>query len=176
MESRKTLEHLLACCDAVYRGLGECAPRLTNDAYVVRVHEMGRSFGEVALALRTYLGDADVTPLAVILEVLERAAKSDETGAMTLYAMAHVVGPRLLVSLRDARELGEGSVGDPAWDPAVTQLLERAAQVSLAQVLSIVEVTENEPPREDPHWQEGARSLVAEAEKAGNAESWGISH
>jgi hypothetical protein len=170
--SRETLEHLLSCFDAVYRGLGECAPRLSNDTYVVRVHEMGRCFGEVALSLRTELGDVDVVPLALILEVLERSARSDETGAMTLYAMAHVIGPRLLVSLRDARD----ALGDGSQDPDVTQLLERAAQVSLAQVLSIAEVTRDQAPIDDPHWQKEARALVAMVEKAGNAESFGISH
>jgi hypothetical protein len=169
--SRETLEHLLACVDAVYRGLGETAPRLTNDTYVVRVHEMGRSFGEVALALRTHLGDVDAAPLAVIAAVLERAARGDETGAMTLYTMAHVVGPRLLVSLRDARE----APGDAAADPAVTQLLGFAAQVTLAQVLSIVDVTADQPHIDDPLWQEQARALVAMVEKAGNAESFGVS-
>jgi hypothetical protein len=166
--SRETLTHLLACFDAVYRGLGESAPHLTNDADVVAVYEMGRSFGEVALALRRHLDGVDVAPLAVIVEVLERAARSDDTGAMTLYAMAHVVGPRLLVSLRDAREV-------KLEDPAVAPLLERAAQVCVAQLLVIADVTQTREAIDEPGWQEAARELRELVETAGNAESFGVS-
>jgi hypothetical protein len=50
--SKRTLTHLLSCFDAVYRGLGESAPLFSGDANVVRVHEMSRSFGDVALEIR----------------------------------------------------------------------------------------------------------------------------
>ena len=162
---RETIEHLLACCDALYRGLGECAPRLSTDAYVVAVHEMGRSFGSVALAMREHLDGPDPAPREVILEVLERAWRSDDSGAMTLYCVAHVVGPRLLVSLRDAGE----SVAD---DPAAAALVRRAAAVCLEQVLKVAAVATDRPEIDDPAWQHEARALVATVERAGNAESF----
>ncbi len=167
-QSRGTLEHLLSCCDAVYLTLGQSAPQLSNDAYVVRVHEMSRSFGAVALAMRTNLGESDVVPLAVITEVLERAVANDQTGAMTLFAMALVVGPRLLVSLRDAREALSA-------DNEVTTLLEHAAQVTVAQLLSIAGVTQNQQNIDDPLWQAEARRLMTTVENSGNAESFGLS-
>jgi len=61
-EPQEVGEHLLSCFDAVYLGLGENAPKLSTDAYVVRVHEMSRSFGEIALDLRVYVGPGEVSP------------------------------------------------------------------------------------------------------------------
>jgi hypothetical protein len=168
VESRASVEHLLSCVDAVYRALGESAPRLSEDAYVVAVHEMSRSFGALALAMRQYVGASDVEPMAVILEVLDRALDSDPTGAMTLFAMALVVGPRLLVSLRDARASLTG-------DEALSTLLENAAQVTVAQLLLIATVTHNQENIDDPAWQAAARALTTTVEKAGNAESFGLS-
>lgn len=167
-ESREVGEHLLSCFDAVYVGLGECAPKLSTDAYVVRVHEMARSFGDVALELREYVGRGGVAPLAVIGEVLDQALQKDPSGAMTLFAMALVVGPRLLVSLRDAREeLGP--------DGELISICERAAQVTVQQLLQIAHATQHQDDIDDAHWQEGARSLTKLVESAGNAESFGIS-
>jgi hypothetical protein len=164
---KRTLTHLLSCFDAVYRGLGESAPLLSGDANVVRVHEMSRSFGDVALEIREHLGDSTVEPLAVITHVLRQALVDDESGALTLYVMALVVGPRLLVSLRDAREaLGEGET---------RTLMEHAAQVVVREVLSISDVAQNQQIIEDPLWQERARGLLTTVESAGNAESFGIS-
>jgi hypothetical protein len=166
--SEETVEHLLTCCDALYLALGESAPQLTNDHYVVRVHEMSRSFGELALLLRAFLGTSDVVPLAIIVEVLERALAEDETGALSLYCVALVVGPRLLVSLRDAREALRGEV-------EVVALLERCAQVTVEQLLSITETTKDQENIDDPVWQEAARTLMDLVQSAGNAESFGIS-
>jgi hypothetical protein len=81
--------------------------------------------------------------------------------------MALVVGPRLLVSLRDAREaLAEGDA---------RTLMEHAAQVVVREVLSISDVAQNLQIIEDPLWQERARGLLTTVESAGNAESFGIS-
>jgi hypothetical protein len=82
--------------------------------------------------------------------------------------MALVVGPRLLVSLRDARESLTG-------DQEVTTLLENAAQVTVAQLLLIATVTHNQENIDDPAWQAAARALTTTVEKAGNAESFGLS-
>ena len=77
LSSREVAEHLLACYDTIYIVLGESAPTLTNDAYVVRTYEMGRAFGELALELREYLGDANIEPIPLIEGVLRRAVASD---------------------------------------------------------------------------------------------------
>jgi hypothetical protein len=55
-------------------------------------------------------------------EVLRRAVAGDDSGAMVLYAMAMVVGPRLLVSLLDAR-----AALSP--DPGLTALFNDASMV-----------------------------------------------
>ena len=167
-EPQEVGEHLLSCFDAVYLGLGENAPKLSTDAYVVRVHEMSRSFGEIALELRVYVGPGEVSPLAVIGDVLDQAFGKDPSGAMTLFAMALVVGPRLLVSLRDARE----NLGP---DCELTTICERAAQVTVQQLLQIANATQHQEDIDDPGWQEGARSLTKLVDSAGNAESFGIS-
>jgi hypothetical protein len=166
--SRDPLEHLLACCDAVYLVLGENAPLLSNDAYVVRVHEMSRSFGELALAMRSQLGGSETPPLPIIVSVLRCALERDRSGALALYAMAMLVGPRLLVSLRDARD----AVSD---DPEVTALLEQAARVGVAQILAVGEVAKAQAPIEDPAWQAAARELAEMLENSGNADSFGLS-
>jgi hypothetical protein len=161
------VEYLASCFDGVYRALGESAPHMTNDAYVVRTYEMGRAFAEVALAMRASLGDAPAKPLTIIDAVLRHALVNDETGAMTLYAMAMVVGPRLLVSLRDAHEV----VGDQS----VRDLFDRAADVTVREIRSVGEVAKSQPPIDDPNWQEAARDLTNTLESAGNAESFGFS-
>lgn len=165
--SRSTLTHLLSCFDAVYRGLGESAPLLSGDANAVRAYEMSRSFGEVALEIREHLDDATAEPLAIITHVLRQALSDDESGALTLYAMALVIGPRLLVSLRDARE--------ELSDGVVRVLLEHASQVTVREVLSIGDVEQSVQITGDPLWQERARGLMTSVEAAGNAESFGIS-
>jgi hypothetical protein len=166
--SQETVTHLLSCFDAVYLALGENAPKMTNDSNVVRMHEMSRSFGGVALEMRAHLGPREVAPLAIIGEVVDRAMASDDTGAMTLYAMALVVGPRLLVSLRDAREALQG-------DGEVRRLLEDAAQVTVAGIRSLADSAPDQRVIDDPQWEEAARRLKIMVETAGNAESFGPS-
>ncbi len=106
--NRQIAEHLLACYDTIYIVLGESAPTLSNDAYVVRTYESARAYGELALELREHLGEPAVTPIPVLDEVLRSAVAGDDSGALVLYAMAMVVGPRLLVSLLDARNALDG--------------------------------------------------------------------
>jgi hypothetical protein len=93
---------------------------------------------------------------------------NDETGAMTLYAVAMVVGPRLLVSIRDAHELID--------DPALGSLLDYAADVVVREILAVGEVARNQAPIEDSSWQDAARDLSDTLDSAGNAESFGVSH
>jgi hypothetical protein len=168
VDSQETVTHLLSCCDAVYLGLGETAPKLTNDANVVRVHEMSRSFGSLALVMRQHLDGSDVEPLAIIRDTLNQAVLADHTGSMTLYAMALVIGPRLLVSVRDAREALEK-------DGDVTMLLEHAAQVIVTEIRSIATMSQDEHIIDDPEWEEAARGLRNAVETAGNADSFPLS-
>jgi len=160
--------HLLSCFEAIYLVLGESAPKMLDDAYVIRSYETARAYGELALATRAYLGDADVPPLALLEAVLRFAVGADESGAMAMFAMSVAVGPRLLVSLLDAR----GAITD---DPELLAILERASQVGVAQIRAIGDAASTRPPIEDLAWQNAARDLVNTLETAGSAESLGIS-
>ena len=165
---RDTMQHLFSCFDTMYATLGESAPMLHNDAFVIRTYEMGRSFGEVALRFRTYLGDVANERVLSLEEVLLRAVASDESGAMVLFAVATLVGPRVLVSLRDARDAG-------GLDESALEVLNDASQVLVREILRVGEVAKAQAPIEDGRWQEVARSLGEALDEAGNAESFGIS-
>jgi hypothetical protein len=168
MTSRETSEHLFSCFDTMYQVLGASAPSFSDDAYVVRTYESARALGEVALRFREYLGDAAPQPIPALSEVLLVAAANDLTGAMSLYCLAMVAGPRVLVSLRDAREY----VDLNAEELNLTNL---ASEVLLAQMHAVGEVAQRRGPIEDEEWQRQARELTDGLERAGNAESFGIS-
>jgi hypothetical protein len=167
--NREIAEHLLACYDTIYIVLGESAPALSNDAYVVRTYETARAYGALALELREHLGGPTTVPVPVLDEVLRRAVAGDDTGALVLYAMAMVVGPRLLVSLLDAR-----TALSP--DPGLTALFNDASMVCVKEIRATGEVAEDQAPIEDAEWQTLARDLSRTFDEAGNAESLGISH
>jgi hypothetical protein len=160
--------HLLACYDTIYIVLGESAPNLTNDAYVVRTYETARAYGELALELREHLGDVEVAAPPVLEDVLRRAVAGDETGALVLYAMAMVVGPRLLVSLLDARTALSG-------DDEMVRLFAEASMVCVKEIRATGEVAKDQAPIEDEAWQDLARGLSTTFDQTGNAESLGIS-
>lgn len=166
--SREVAEHLLACYDTIYIVLGESAPGLSNDAYVVRAYESSRAYGELALEMREHLGDPDSTSLPVLDEVLRRAVAGDATGALVLYAMAMVVGPRLLVTLLDART----ALAD---DPALVELANRASMVCVKEIRATGEVAKGQAPVEDAGWLSAAKGLSETLDAAGNAESFGLS-
>jgi hypothetical protein len=167
--NREIAEHLLACYDTIYIVLGESAPTFSNDAYVVRTYETGRAYGALALALREHLDEPESARLAVLEDVLRRAVAGDNSGALVLYAMAMVVGPRLLVSLLDARNALSG-------DAALTQLFDDASMVCVKEIRATGEVAKDQAPVEDEAWLELARELSETFDVAGNAESLGISH
>ncbi len=147
-------ELVASCVEAIYRGLGESAARFSHDAYVVCLYEAARTFGELAHTLR----DEPVEPHPVIREIFARA--SDEpTGALSLYALSMVVGPRLLVTLAD---LGERRYDD-------------VAEVTRRQLLACARLTSHPEAIDDPGFAAAARSLVVLAESSGNAESFAIS-
>jgi CO/xanthine dehydrogenase FAD-binding subunit len=87
---------------------------------------------------------------------------------MILFAMATVVGPRLLVSLRDARALGD-------LDESERETLNLASGVLVREIRAIGDVAARFPAIEDVAWQANARSLATTLDAAGNAESFGVS-
>jgi hypothetical protein len=166
--SRATLEHLFSCFDTTYQVLGASAPNLTNDAYVVRTYEAARAMGDVALSLRGILDEVPSTPVDALHDVLMESAVDDLSGAMLLFCLAMVVGPRLMVSLRDAREFDE-------FDDDALRVLNEASAVVLAEILAVGAVAKTQGAIEDEHWQKQARGLARHLEEAGYADSFGIS-
>ena len=158
--------HLFACWDALYRCLGEGAPHVTDDAYVVALNSASRNFGSVALGLREFLSSEVPAPLAVIERVLRDALARDATGALAIYATTMVVGPRLLVTLLDARAEA---------DDDLRELLDRAAQVTVAELRALATVLHDQSELADPAWQTAARGLTELVEASGNAESFVLS-
>jgi RecA/RadA recombinase len=166
--SRATLEHLFSCFDTTYQVLGASAPNLTTDAYVVRTYEAARAMGDVALSLRTILVEVPSTQVEALHDVLVESVADDLSGAMLLFCLAMVVGPRLMVSLRDAREFDE-------FDAEVLSALNEASAVVLAEIVAVGAVAKTQGTIEDEHWQEQARGLARHLEEAGYADSFGIS-
>ena len=165
-EEDGVVSHLADCFDAVYRALGELAPLLSFDPFVVCAHEMSRSFGEVALSMREYTGRSP-SPLGIIDAVLRRSWNEDPSGTLTLYAVAIVVGPRLLVSVRDALEL--------VRDAEARELLDRAQLVTVGQIRRVGDLTQPPAPLDETRWQRAARDLVDMVESGENADSFGTS-
>ena len=166
MTPRDVAAHLQASCAAIYEVFGEAAPTLSNDDFVVRAHELSRAFGARALQFRAHSGDVAVEPLAIIESVLREAVMSDQTGAMALFALVSVVGPRLLVSTRDARTVLEGDteLGDALDELANTLVKEIRRTAGVVRGL----------PEGDERWLETARGLTIRLEVSGNAESFGL--
>ena len=122
-EERLWRVHLGSLYGALYRVLGERAVGFSADAAVVRCYEASRAFGELAAEARDSLGE-EVAENEVLAEVLGASADADPTGVTTLGVVASVVGPRLLVTLRDARAV----LGDD---------VEAAARVTVAESLAL---------------------------------------
>ena len=156
--------HLGDCFDATYRGLGELAPLMSNDAFVVVTHEMSRSFGEVALSMREYM-NRPLVPLPVISALLARSNTLDPSGTLTLYAVAMVIGPRLLVSLRDALEI--------VSEPRAREIFDEGQLVTVRQVRRVGELVA-EPGIDETSWLAGVRELGDMVEFGQNAESFGL--
>jgi hypothetical protein len=166
--SRDSLEHLFSCFDTMYRVLGASAPNLTNDAYVVRTYEAARAMGDVALSFREVLVEVQSESIPALHDVLVESVADDLTGAMLLFCLAMVVGPRVMVSLRDAREYVE-------FDEDALEILREASDVMLGEILAVGDVAKRQGFIEDERWQEQARGLGQRLDEAGYADSFGIS-
>jgi hypothetical protein len=167
-EQRAVLEHLFSCFNTMYAVMGAGAPDLSDDAYVVRTYETARAMGDVALVIREYVGEVEEAVVPSMQGALVDALASDLSGAMLLFCFTVVVAPRVLVSLRDAREqvkLDEGALA----------VLNFASEITIREMFAVGEVAKSEGANEDADWQEHARGLSQALEKAGNAESFGIS-
>jgi hypothetical protein len=162
------MEHLFSCFNTMYSVMGAGAPDLSDDAYVVRTYETARAMGEVALEFREYLGEVEESTVPSMQAVLMDALVNDLTGAMLLFSFTMVVAPRVLVSLRDAREQVE-------LDGAALEVLNVASQVLIREIYAVGNAAKSEGAGEDHHWQQHARGLSEALEKAGNADSFGIS-
>jgi hypothetical protein len=165
-DDRDVVAHLADCFDAAYQALGELAPLLTFDSYVVCAHEMSRSFGEVALSMREYTGRSP-KPLGIVDAVLRQSWQEDPSGTLTLYAVAVLVGPRLLVSVRDALEL--------VTDARARELFDQAQLVTVRLLRQVGDLPEPPVAPDAPQWQGAARDLAALVESSGYADSFGTS-
>lgn len=165
VDERVVATYLLACVHGLYRHWGECAPNFTNDTYVVCAYEGARRFGEVALAWRAALGDVTPGRVGAVDEVLVRASE-DVTGTMSLYAVAVVVGPRLLVSARDAQALIRSE--------EVAELLNATADATVGVMHRVQDAMQRSTPLVDDEWQTRARGLADALEASGMAETLGF--
>ncbi len=159
--------HLASLVDAIYRGLGRHCAAVLDDAYLVRLYEMARAFGDLSIAWREALAHPSGEPFGPLARVLDRAFAEDESGALALYAMAAIVGPRLLVSLRDARGVAHD-------DPATVALLDETAQVTVRQLRELSSLPTHDEG-DDPQWRSRARALVDELDAGGWSDSFGVS-
>lgn len=166
-DPRDALARVADCFDSMYAVLGAHAGRLSDDACTIRAHEAARAFGGVSHALHEYLGDHPRRPVVALEDVLRDALDSDETGAMVMYALASIVGPRVLVTVRDARELD-------ALDASAHALLSRASDVLVSEILAVSHLGERATTLVSDRWAPRARELTRRLEESGNAESFGL--
>ena len=155
-------QHLAEIYDALYTSLGAGAASVTTDAFVVRLHEASRTFGTLALELRD---DHEVTSDPLVSVLMSNSLVEDPTGALALYALAMVVGPRLLVTLRDYRE-GES-------DELRRQFLAHGSDLVVREIGAVGATVARFEPFDDPVWADAARALVDMLDGAGMAESLG---
>lgn len=161
--TRAVLAHLGSCAAAPYQVLGEAAPSFSDDAAVVRAYEAARGFGEVALAVREAL-DEPVAAQGVVRDVMARAVGADPTGRLALYCLAVVVGPRFLVSLRDAR---------PEVDEEARAVIDRASDLVVGEIMAVREMAGHSGGLDEATLLRSARALTQALEDAGFAESLG---
>ena len=155
-------QHLAEIYDALYASLGEGARRASNDSFVVRLHEASRAFGALALEVRD---DHEVSADPLVSAMVGNSMAQDPTGALTLYALAMVLGPRLLVSLRDYL--------DDETNEDRRRILAHGSDLVVREIRAVGETVARCEPLDDPAWADAARSLVDVLDGAGMAESLG---
>jgi len=156
--------HLLGGVDTLYATVGEAAPTFTDDATVVWCYEAGRTFGDLTLSLRELSGESP-SQWPVLREVLRSAIENDPSGALTVYALTMVIGPRLLVTWRDARE--RASEDERAW-------LDEAARRTVSTLQGAGALGLDPAIADEPTWATAARSLRDRLDEAGFGESFGL--
>lgn len=154
--------HLGEIYDALYLSLGVGAAHVSDDAFVVRLHEASRAFGTLALEVRE---DREVAPDALVSALISNSLAEDPTGALTLYALAMVIGPRLLVTLRDYLE--------EETDEERRRVLAHGSDLVVRQTVAVGATVARREPLVDPAWADAARALVDVLDGAGMAESLG---
>ncbi len=154
--------HLASIYDALYRALGEGAAVARRDAVAVRLHDASRRFGALALELRD---GEDPDPEPFVYVALTDSLAEDGSGALTLYALAMVIGPRLAVTLRDYL--------DVEHDAQRRALLLHGSDEVIREIRTVGEVVAHEEPIEDPAWSGAARAIYDAFDAAGMSESLG---
>ncbi len=155
-------QHLAEIYDALYSSLGAGAAGVTTDAFVVRMHETSRTFGALALEMR---GDDEATFEPLVVALMNNSLAEDPTGALTLYAVAMEIGPRLLVSLRDYLEVES--------DEHRRRLLTHGSDLVVREIGAVGATLARGAPFDDPAWADAARALADALDVAGMAESLG---
>ena len=154
-------QHLAEIYDALYGSLGAGARHVSTDAFVVRLHEASRAFGALALEVR----EGEVVPDPLVAALISNSLAEDPTGALTLYALAMVIGPRLLVTLRDYLQV--------ETDENRRRVLSHGSDLVVSEISAVGAAVARHEPLEDPAWADAARALVDVMDGAGMAESLG---
>jgi|GEM_PF-1424733 len=175
-ETEKVAGHFVACFTGLYEALGEGASKFTDDATVVAVFEMARTFGDTASLFRSLLAHrAGVDPDSVVRsvpemnEVLLRAIDEDPSGALCLYVVSLVIAPLLLVSLRDA-----GTRVSLVSAGPLSECTAKAADVVVGAIRQIGDLAESWAPLLDDAWRDSAKALGRTLEASGYNESLGL--
>jgi hypothetical protein len=173
-ETERVAAHLAGCFDELYRSLGECAPGIADDGACVFSFELARQCGRLRdrfddlAAHRAGTEPLAPVPVPAISGCVARAVREDPSGALLLYGLSMVIGPRLLVSLRDATMLAGDAAGGP-----LRAAIEAASSTVISSSHEIAELTRRRGPVEEDVFRAGARSLEDAVERAGYAESFG---
>lgn len=154
----------LDAVDGLYLGLGEAAPALEGDAATIALYESSREVGAAALAWRERLDAGPATPRAAVAGTLAEAARLDPSGRLALAAMTSLVGPRVLVTLRDLREEGD-------LDEAARAASSVASDAVVAAIWRCARAAERLGPG-DPAGAEGFAALARRLEAEGFGESF----
>ncbi|NNN02595.1 MAG: hypothetical protein HKL87_01150 [Acidimicrobiaceae bacterium] len=154
--------HFAGVFDALYEGLARASQSVYDEGVCVRLFVASRVLGALALEAR---GSGEVVPHEVVTATLEHALSEDEEGYFTLYVFTMVIGPRLLVSLRDDLERGVDEPTAEAWAAA--------SDAVIGQMNAISAFLRRRSAPETPSWAPAARALVDTLESAGYSDHLG---